>query len=190
MGHALTTFIHPGDENLVRSQIEKAKKEVLQKSRFTSERISFRCRMRERNQPRTEVITYQVVQVVGNLTFSFDGATASAEQEVQAAQAEHQQQQQQSWPTLSRKRTHDGIIGGGNGIVMSDDAVALGDGDTSMDGSLVNLSAGTVATATQHMLFKVDSSFLSTAYFSLTTPTQLIVLTCKWRMHTVAYTCI
>lgn len=85
--------------------------------------------MRERNQPRTEVITYQVVQIIGNLTFYFNG------------QSGNQQHGQPPWP--AQKRTHDEVNGGGEEMLADES-----DGDA---------KAATLATLKQHILFKVIS---------------------------------
>ena len=63
--------------------------------------------MRERNQPRTEVVTYQVVQIVGELTFFFDGRGPSEEQQ-----------------QTNRKRTHDEADGSFDEINQNDKSVA------------------------------------------------------------------
>lgn len=43
-----------------------------------SDKIQFRCRMRERSQPRTEVITYQVVQVMGALHYDVEASSSGS----------------------------------------------------------------------------------------------------------------
>lgn len=90
---------------------------------MVSERISFRCRMRERNQPRTEVITYQVVisatncihrrelkclswrvsqvQIVGNLTFFFGNPSADEPKSQPSTTTVN------TTTTISRKRAFD-----------------------------------------------------------------------------------
>lgn len=62
--------------------------------RMVSDRISFRCRMRERNQPRTDVLTYQVVEIVGNLSFYFNSSG-------------HEKELAENKLPSGRKRTHD-----------------------------------------------------------------------------------
>jgi PAS domain-containing protein len=110
----------------VKHQIEEAKKELIRRGKMFSVRISFRCRMRERNQPRTEVITYQVVQIVGNLTYHFGGSNENV------ANSQHN----------SRKRTHEQRDAGGCGKVVS----TLGNGMDSGQQPSLQL--------TQHLLFK------------------------------------
>ncbi|CAG2165671.1 unnamed protein product, partial [Oppiella nova] len=69
IGHSLTSFLHPNDVDLVQTQIQTAHQQVSKGSQ-TSDKISFQCRLREKNQPRSEVITYQMVQVSGHITNS------------------------------------------------------------------------------------------------------------------------
>ncbi|CAG2107841.1 unnamed protein product [Medioppia subpectinata] len=69
IGHSLTSFLHPNDIELVQTQIQWAHQQVSKGSQ-TSDKISFQCRLREKNQPRSEVITYQMVQVSGHITNS------------------------------------------------------------------------------------------------------------------------
>ncbi|KAI1301158.1 Circadian locomoter output cycles protein kaput [Halotydeus destructor] len=75
IGHNLMNFIHPGDEDLVKSEFEKAKKlftgNSLKGQRMVSDRISLRCRMREKSQPRTDIITYRIAHIRGYLTYHF-----------------------------------------------------------------------------------------------------------------------
>lgn len=47
--------------------------------RITSDNISFRCRLRERNQPRSEVVTYQMVNVTGHMTLVSNRTSLLAE---------------------------------------------------------------------------------------------------------------
>ena len=47
--------------------------------RTTSDNISFRCRLRERNQPRSEVVTYQMVNVTGHMTLVSNRSSLLAE---------------------------------------------------------------------------------------------------------------
>lgn len=69
MGFPLTAFIHPGDVDAVRHVMNEARKDVLRSGKKESQRIQIRCRMKERSQPRTEVVTYQMVQIVGSFQF-------------------------------------------------------------------------------------------------------------------------
>lgn len=66
MGFPLLNFIHPGDVDLVTRSMEKLAREISNGEKVSS-RIQFRCRMKERSQPRTEVVTYQVVLISGSL---------------------------------------------------------------------------------------------------------------------------
>lgn len=66
MGFPLFNFIHPGDVDLVTRSMEKLAHDISNGSKISS-RIQFRCRMKERSQPRTEVVTYQVVLISGSL---------------------------------------------------------------------------------------------------------------------------
>jgi len=69
MGFPLTAFIHPGDMEAVRHVMEETRRELIRSGKKESDRIQFRCRMKERSQPRTEVVTYQMVQIVGSFQF-------------------------------------------------------------------------------------------------------------------------
>lgn len=66
MGFPLLNFIHPGDVDLVTRSMEKIARDMRSGAKVSS-RIQFRCRMKERSQPRTEVVTYQVVLISGSL---------------------------------------------------------------------------------------------------------------------------
>lgn len=66
MGFPLLNFIHPGDVDLVTRSMEKVALDISNGEKVSS-RIQFRCRMKERSQPRTEVVTYQVVLISGSL---------------------------------------------------------------------------------------------------------------------------
>jgi hypothetical protein len=65
LGHQLSSFLHPGDLGPVRQAVMDLKNQFLSSGKLKSEHISFRCRMRERAQPRTEVVTYQIVKISG-----------------------------------------------------------------------------------------------------------------------------
>lgn len=69
MGYPLTAFVHPGDVDSVRHVMEDARRQILRSGNRESSRIQFRCRIKERSQPRTEVVTYQMVQIVGSFQF-------------------------------------------------------------------------------------------------------------------------
>ncbi|XP_054164117.1 circadian locomoter output cycles protein kaput-like isoform X2 [Oppia nitens] len=71
IGHSLTSFLHPNDIELVQTQIQSAHEQVSNGSQ-TSDKITFQCRLREKNQPRSEVMTYQMVQVSGHITNTKD----------------------------------------------------------------------------------------------------------------------
>lgn len=66
MGFPLLNFIHPGDVDLVTRSMEKLARDITNGAKVSS-RTQFRCRMKERSQPRTEVVTYQVVLISGSL---------------------------------------------------------------------------------------------------------------------------
>lgn len=66
MGFPLLNFIHPGDVDLVTRSMEKLARDITNGATISS-RVQFRCRMKERSQPRTEVVTYQVVLISGSL---------------------------------------------------------------------------------------------------------------------------
>lgn len=70
MGFPLTAFIHPGDVDAAKFILETAKEDLLNSEKKESERVQVRCRMKERSQPRTEVVTYQMVQIVGTFILS------------------------------------------------------------------------------------------------------------------------
>ena len=65
MGFPIGHFIHPGDCDAVTEILEETKKSLILSNRLMSDRIQFRCRMRERSQPRTEMVTYQMVNISG-----------------------------------------------------------------------------------------------------------------------------
>lgn len=70
IGHSIFTFLHSADVQTVHDCFESLSQSPLQRKGdwMSSERCSFFCRIRERSQPRSEVLTYQVIQVVGHLT--------------------------------------------------------------------------------------------------------------------------
>lgn len=70
IGHSIFTFLHSADVQSVHDCFESLVRGPMQRRGdwVTSERCSFFCRIRERSQPRSEVLTYQVIQVVGHLT--------------------------------------------------------------------------------------------------------------------------
>lgn len=65
LGHQLSNFLHPADVEPVRQAVLDLKNQFLSSGQLESERIQFRCRMKERAQPRTEVVTYQIVKISG-----------------------------------------------------------------------------------------------------------------------------
>lgn len=65
MGFPLTSFIHPSDAESVRTALSDLKHEFLSSGKSESKRMEVRCRIRERSQPRTELVTYQLVQISG-----------------------------------------------------------------------------------------------------------------------------
>jgi PAS domain-containing protein len=69
MGFPLTAFVHPGDVDAVKHVLDEARRDLMRSGKKESDRIQFRCRMKERSQPRTEVVTYQMVQIVGSFQF-------------------------------------------------------------------------------------------------------------------------
>lgn len=70
IGHSIFTFLHSADVPAVHDCFEALLQGPMRRRGdvFSSERCSFFCRIRERNQPRSEVLTYQVIHVVGHLT--------------------------------------------------------------------------------------------------------------------------
>ncbi|CAN8006232.1 unnamed protein product [Ixodes hexagonus] len=70
IGHSIFTFLHSADVQTVHDCFESLLRSPMQRRGewMSSERCSFFCRIRERSQPRSEVLTYQVIQVVGHLT--------------------------------------------------------------------------------------------------------------------------
>ncbi|XP_050039979.1 protein cycle-like [Dermacentor andersoni] len=70
IGHSIFTFLHSADVQTVHDCFESLVRGPMQRRGdwVSSERCSFFCRIRERSQPRSEVLTYQVIQVVGHLT--------------------------------------------------------------------------------------------------------------------------
>ncbi|KAG8181426.1 hypothetical protein JTE90_018893 [Oedothorax gibbosus] len=67
IGHSLFTFIHPDDLDAVKVEVEKGFLAAKEKD-SGPQRCSFRCRLREKGQPRSEVVTYQYVHVNGAIT--------------------------------------------------------------------------------------------------------------------------
>lgn len=72
MGFPLLNFIHPGDVELVTRSMEKLARDISSGMKVSS-KIQYRCRMKERSQPRTEVVTYQVVLISGSLHVESSG---------------------------------------------------------------------------------------------------------------------
>lgn len=73
IGHSLLSFVHPADVESVQNQLEKLVITINEKNGKTnSERCSFYCRIRERCQPRSEVVTYQLIHIVGHMTLTAD----------------------------------------------------------------------------------------------------------------------
>ncbi|KAH9373554.1 protein cycle-like [Haemaphysalis longicornis] len=70
IGHSIFTFLHSADVQTVHDCFETLVRGPMQRRGdwVSSDRCSFFCRIRERSQPRSEVLTYQVIQVVGHLT--------------------------------------------------------------------------------------------------------------------------
>lgn len=70
IGHSIFTFLHSADVQAVHDCFESLVRGPMKRRGdwISSERCSFFCRIRERSQPRSEVLTYQVIQVVGHLT--------------------------------------------------------------------------------------------------------------------------
>ncbi|XP_074593093.1 uncharacterized protein LOC141848879 isoform X2 [Brevipalpus obovatus] len=67
IGYDLSHFIHPCEKEGFQSWIEKAKSDLIHNDKSISERLIYRCRMKERNQPRSETSIYQMVQISGFL---------------------------------------------------------------------------------------------------------------------------
>ncbi|RWS05932.1 aryl hydrocarbon receptor nuclear translocator-like protein, partial [Dinothrombium tinctorium] len=65
LGLEIRSFIHPSDVHRVEHCFTQAKNQIVQEGLLKSTRISFNCRMKERNQPRCEIITYQYVNISG-----------------------------------------------------------------------------------------------------------------------------
>ena len=65
LGHQLSAFLHPGDIGPVRQAVLDLKNQFLSSGQLKSKHIQVRCRMKERAQPRTEVVTYQIVKISG-----------------------------------------------------------------------------------------------------------------------------
>ncbi|XP_067128091.1 basic helix-loop-helix ARNT-like protein 2 isoform X2 [Centruroides vittatus] len=73
IGHSLLSFVHPADVETVQNQLEKLVMVTNeQKGKINSDRCSFYCRIRERCQPRSEVVTYQLIHIVGHMTLTVD----------------------------------------------------------------------------------------------------------------------
>lgn len=95
IGLSLFLFIHPSDLDMVQAQLQALSLAVSNKntkgnSNSSSARCSFYCRMRERSQPRSEVLTYQFVHVVGHMSYnSSDDEMSSGDDEENAPRASH-----------------------------------------------------------------------------------------------------
>ncbi|RWS27597.1 aryl hydrocarbon receptor nuclear translocator-like protein [Leptotrombidium deliense] len=65
IGFDLHCFVHPSDICTVNGYLQEAKRHMISKGVLLSQRITFRCRMKEKCQPRTEVFAYQYVNITG-----------------------------------------------------------------------------------------------------------------------------
>ncbi|XP_064482244.1 protein cycle-like isoform X2 [Ornithodoros turicata] len=80
IGHSIFTFLHSADVQAVHDCFESLLQGPMRRrgDTYASDRCSFFCRIRERSQPRSEVLTYQVIQVVGHLTGPAEGNSEQA----------------------------------------------------------------------------------------------------------------
>ncbi|XP_076357234.1 hypoxia-inducible factor 1-alpha-like isoform X2 [Tachypleus tridentatus] len=69
IGHTLLSFVHPDDDDYVRQQFQDLPvRMVLKNGKLTClSKISFYCRLREHNQPRSEILTYQLAEIKGHI---------------------------------------------------------------------------------------------------------------------------
>ncbi|XP_022245750.1 aryl hydrocarbon receptor nuclear translocator-like isoform X1 [Limulus polyphemus] len=69
IGHTLLSFVHPDDDDYVRQQFQDLPvRMVLRNGKLTClSKISFHCRLREHNQPRSEILTYQLAEIKGHI---------------------------------------------------------------------------------------------------------------------------
>ncbi|XP_071042268.1 protein cycle isoform X1 [Parasteatoda tepidariorum] len=69
VGHTIYMFIHPEDVEMVKSELNSLLFAFSEKDCTNKiPRCSFYCRMKEKNQPRSEVQTYQFVHIMGAMT--------------------------------------------------------------------------------------------------------------------------
>lgn len=72
IGHDIVHFVHPSEAEELRTWLENAKSNLLKTNSSISDRLTYRCRIQERNQPRSEATTYQMVQISGYLGLRLD----------------------------------------------------------------------------------------------------------------------
>ncbi|XP_076319061.1 uncharacterized protein LOC143230005 isoform X2 [Tachypleus tridentatus] len=69
IGHTLLSFVHPDDVGYVRQQFQDLSTRIIIRNGELGSlsKISFRCRLREHSQPRSEIITYQLAEIKGHV---------------------------------------------------------------------------------------------------------------------------